>query len=334
MHNVNTINNLYNINNKYNSFQNQNNYQIRVCYKMKYPYKTVIDYLTPGIFQKLSNNDLISPLNSKKLSNRNIFFDFIWKNQLKLTLKLEEKKIEENFCYYLYKLIKINNFILPITFLHKISFYNMTCEKDTLIINEIFINSQSKNFFTNFILNMVMSNPYLINSNDIKCLFHLCEKYFYIMKKKFILFKSIVLNYSPIKIWTNINDFEKLPIILNLKNHRIFSYGIKGMQNYHCIISAENLGLLMHIRLKNIKIKEDKILAYFRKECNGHKALNHKFKVIITEISENQSLLQIEYLIPINLNGKEINLIGLWLNYILKKIKNYLLINVNNENKI
>ena len=328
------INNIYNNEQSFQSIYNQKNYKIRVCYKMNYPYKTVIEYLTPGIFQKLSNNDLISPLNSKKISNKNIFFDFVWKNQLKLTLKLEKKKIEENLCHYLYKLIKINNFILPINFLHKISFYNMTCESHTLIINEIFINSQSQNFFTNFILNIIMSNPYLINSNDIKCLFNLCEKYFYIMKKKFILYKSIMINFSPIKIWNNINDFEKLPKILNLKNHRIFSYGIKGMQNYHCIISAENLGLLMHIRLKNLKIKEDKILAYFRKECNGHKALNHKIKIIITEISENKSLLQIEYLIPANLNGYEIDLIKSWLNYVLKRIKKYLLINISNEKNI
>ena len=328
------INNIYNNEQSYKSLYNQKNYKIRVCYKMNYPYKTVIEYLTPGIFQKLCNNDLISPLNSKKISNKNIFYDFVWKNHLKLTLKLEEKKIEENLCYYLYKLIKINNFILPINFLHKISFYNMTCENYTLIINEIFINSQTQNFFTNFILNTIMSNPYLINSNDIKSLFNLCEKYFYIMKKKFILYKSIMINYSPIKIWNNINDFEKLPKILNLKNHRIFSYGIKGMQNYHCIISAENLGLLMHIRLKNLKIKDDKILAYFRKECNGHKALNHKFKIIITEICKNKSLFQIEYLVPANLNGYEIDLIKSWLNYILKKIKKYLLISVNNEQNI
>jgi hypothetical protein len=113
-----------------------------------------------------------------------------------------------------------------------------------------------------------------------------------------------------------------------------YSYGIKGMQNYHCIISAENLGLLMHIRLKNLKIKDDKILAYFRKECNGHKALNHKFKIIITEICKNKSLFQIEYLVPANLNGYEIDLIKSWLNYILKKIKKYLLISANNEQNI
>ena len=60
MHNINKI---YNNEQSFQSLHNQKNYKIRVCYKMNYPYKTVIEYLTPGIFQKLSNNDLISPLN-------------------------------------------------------------------------------------------------------------------------------------------------------------------------------------------------------------------------------------------------------------------------------
>jgi len=315
MHNVNKNKN------NFQAFQDQNKSKIRVCYKMNYPYKTVIEYLTPEIFKKFNNNDLICPINSKKFNNQNIIIEFIWKNKFKLALKLENKKKEENLCYYLFKLIKINNYILPIDFFCKISYYNITCENNTLIINEIFVYTQIQNNFTAFILNMILSNPYLINANDIKSLCNLCEQYFYIMKKKFVLFKSIVINNSPIKIWNFVTDFEKLCSTLKLKNHRIFSYGIKGMQNYHCIISAENLGLLTHFRLKNLKITEDKILAYFRKECNGRKALNNKIKIIITEISENKSLLQIEYLIPVNLNGKEMDLISLWLNYILKKIK-------------
>jgi hypothetical protein len=58
-----------------------------------------------------------------------------------------------------------------------------------------------------------------------------------------------------------------------------------------------------------------------KKNVNCKKAVNHKLKIIITEISNNISLLQLEQNIPIYCNGIVVNTLKNFTKYFLEKCK-------------
>ena len=58
-----------------------------------------------------------------------------------------------------------------------------------------------------------------------------------------------------------------------------------------------------------------------KKDVNKKKAVNNKLKIIITEISKNIALLQIEQNIPICCNGNIVDILTKFTKYFLDKCK-------------
>jgi len=133
---------------------------------------------------------------------------------------------------------------------------------------------------------------------------------------------SIIVKNSPINIWEIYNNqehFEKN--VLKVKNHSVETKGEKNKKGFLVLLKNLKTGMNIKVRVKNIKIYENKIMVYLRKEVNGKKALNYKTKVIITEISKNFCIVQIDTFLSAGIKGNDLYKIQNWIKYILKKSK-------------
>ena len=298
-------------------------------YKFNQPFNQVVEFCTNfDIFKKINFQELIE-LNGnsdkKKFFEKDYSMTFIWKKTVKIELITINNHQKQGIFSFSMKIDKINNFKLPINIIINTQFIENSYDNSTIMMYEIRFELFSQNSISNIILNLIINNPYIIQEKEFKMINQFLEQYIYSCKREFSIYESIIINQPFLYIWNIISNSSYLiDIILKIPHHKSISKGEKGKVGSSTLVYNLKTDYVMNFRIKNIKIYKDKIIVHFKKEYNGHKAINNKFKVIITEMSNNISLLQIEHNIPIYCSGIITEKLQNWTKYILSKCKYHL----------
>ena len=295
-------------------------------YKFNQPFNQVVEFCTNiDIYKKVNFLGLIEKIET---TNKKKFFEldcntlFLWKKKIKIefiTINNYQNQGQFRFCM---KIDKINSFKLPINVLFSINFLENIFDNSTLMIYEIGVDIPYPNNISNLTLNWIINNPLVIQKKEFIFINKLLEKYIYSCKREFSVYESILINKPVLEIWEVISNIPYLVnFILKIPLHTVKCQGEKGKVGSNFILYNLETDFIINFRIKNAKINKDKIIVYFKKEINGYKAINNKFKVIITEIGNNLSLLQIEHNIPIFCNGIIAQTLKNWTKFILYKCK-------------
>jgi hypothetical protein len=295
-------------------------------YKFNQPFNQVVEFYTNiDIFKKINFFGLIEKIdnsNKKKFFEKDYTMVFIWKKVIKIEfITIDYYQKQGQFCFSM-KINKINSFKLPFNIIITTKFFEDLFDNSTLIIYEIGIGNPYQNSIANNILSLILNSPYLIQEKEFIAINKLIEKYIKSCKKEYIIYQSILINKPPLDIWNFLTNVSYIVnIVLKIPNHYAYSKGEKGKVGSNSIIYNTKTGYNINFRIKNAKINNDKIIVYMKKNVNCKKAVNHKLKIIITEISNNISLLQLEQNIPIYCNGIVVNTLKNFTKYFLEKCK-------------
>jgi hypothetical protein len=273
-------------------------------YKFNQPFNQVVEFCTNiDIYKKVNFLGLIEKIET---TNKKKFFEldcntlFLWKKKIKIefiTINNYQNQGQFRFCM---KIDKINSFKLPINVLFSINFLENIFDNSTLMIYEIGVDIPYPNNISNLTLNWIINNPLVIQKKEFIFINKLLEKYIYSCKREFSVYESILINKPVLEIWEVISNIPYLVnFILKIPLHTVKCQGEKGKVGSNAILFNLRTGYVINFRIKNTKINKDKIIVYFKKEINGQKAINNKFKIIITEMNKNMSLFQVEHNIPI-----------------------------------
>ncbi len=298
-------------------------------YKYTQPFNQVVEFCTNmEILKKINFLGLIDRIentNKKKIFEKDYCMIFTWKNTIKIEFVTTNHIQKQGHFSFSMKLDKINSFRLPLNIFFTINFFENSFDNSTYMFFEIGIGFPPQNNLSNLAISWIINNPYLISKKDFIVINKLLEQYLYSCKKEFSIFESILIKKPVLEIWDKISNIPYLVnIILKIPHHEVKCQGEKGKVGSNFILYNLETGFIINFRIKNAKINKDKIIVYFKKEINGYKAINNKFKVIITEIGSNLSLLQIEHNIPIYCSGIITEKLQNWTKYILNKCKYHL----------
>ena len=295
-------------------------------YKFNQPFNQVVEFCTNiDIYKKVNFLGLIEKIET---TNKKKFFEldcntlFLWKKKIKIefiTINNYQNQGQFRFCM---KIDKINSFKLPINVLFSINFLENIFDNSTLMIYEIGVDIPYPNNISNLTLNWIINNPLVIQKKEFIFINKLLEKYIYSCKREFSVYESILINKPVLEIWEVISNIPYLVnFILKIPFHTVKCQGEKGKVGSNAILFNLRTGYVINFRIKNTKINKDKIIVYFKKEINGQKAINNKFKIIITEINKNISLFQVEHNIPIYCSGNVTQILKQWTKFILHRCK-------------
>ena len=295
-------------------------------YKFNQPFNQVVEYCTNiDIFKKanfLGLIDKIETTNKKKFFELDCNMLFFWKKKLKIefiTINNYQNQGQFRFCM---KIDKINSFKLPINVLFSINFIENIFDNSTLMIQEIGIGFPYPNNITNLALNWIINNPLIIQKKEFIFINKVLEKYIYSSKREFSVYESILINKPVLEIWEVVSNIPYLVnYVLKIPLHTVKCQGEKGKVGSNAILYNLQTGYVINFRIKNTKVNKEKIIVYFKKEINGQKAINNKFKIIITEMNKNMSLFQVEHNIPIYSSGIVTQILKKWTRFILNRCK-------------
>ena len=311
------------------AIQNEFLHKKSFIYKYNQPFNQVVEFCTNvDIFKKINFLGLIERI---EITNKKKFFEldcnmfFFWKKKIKIefiTINNYQNQGQFRFCM---KIDKINSFKLPINVLFSINFLENIFDNSTLMIYEIGVDIPYPNNISNLTLNWIINNPLVIQKKEFIFINKLLEKYIYSCKREFSVYESILINKPVLEIWEVISNIPYLVnFILKIPLHTVKCQGEKGKVGSNAILFNLRTGYVINFRIKNTKINKDKIIVYFKKEINGQKAINNKFKIIITEMNKNMSLFQVEHNIPIYCSGNVTQILKQWTKFILHRCKIYL----------
>ena len=295
-------------------------------YKFNQPFNQVVEFCTNiDIYKKVNFLGLIEKIET---TNKKKFFEldcntlFLWKKKIKIefiTINNYQNQGQFRFCM---KIDKINSFKLPINVLFSINFLENIFDNSTLMIQEIGIGFPYPNNITNLALNWIINNPLIIQKKEFIFINKVLEKYIYSSKREFSVYESILINKPVLEIWEVISNIPYLVnFILKIPLHTVKCQGEKGKVGSNAILYNLQTGYVINFRIKNTKVNKEKIIVYFKKEINGQKAINNKFKIIITEMNKNMSLFQVEHNIPIYSSGIVTQILKKWTRFILHRCK-------------
>ena len=295
-------------------------------YKFNQPFNQIIEFYTNiDIFKKINFFGLIEKIensNKKKFYEKDYIMVFNWKKVIKIELITIDHYQKQGEFSFSMKINKINSFKLPFYIIITTKFLKDIFDNSTLMIYEIGIGNPYQNYIANNILSLIINSPYLIQEKEFMKINDLMEKYMKFCKQEYIIYESILINKSPLEIWNFLTNVSYLVnIVLKLPNHNVYTQGERGKVGTNSIIYNTKNGYNINFRIKNAKISNDKIIVYLKKDVNKKKAVNNKLKIIITEISKNIALLQIEQNIPICCNGNIVDILTKFTKYFLDKCK-------------
>ena len=308
------------------SFQDEFLQKRSYIYKFNQPFNQVVEFCTNiDIFKKanfLGLIDKIETTNKKKFFELDCNMLFFWKKKLKIefiTIKNCQNQGQFSFCM---RINKINSFKLPINVLFSINFIENIFDNSTLMIQEIGIGFPYPNNITNLALNWIIKNPLIIQKKEFIFINKVLEKYIYSSKREFSVYESILINKPVLEIWEVVSNIPYLVnYVLKIPLHTVKCQGEKGKVGSNAILYNLQTGYVINFRIKNTKVNKEKIIVYFKKEINGQKAINNKFKIIITEMNKNMSLFQVEHNIPIYSSGIVTQILKKWTRFILNRCK-------------
>lgn len=308
------------------SFQDEFLQKRSYIYKFNQPFNQVVEFCTNiDIFKKanfLGLIDKIETTNKKKFFELDCNMLFFWKKKLKIefiTIKNCQNQGQFSFCM---RINKINSFKLPINVLFSINFIENIFDNSTLMIQEIGIGFPYPNNITNLALNWIINNPLIIQKKEFIFINKVLEKYIYSSKREFSVYESILINKPVLEIWEVVSNIPYLVnYVLKIPLHTVKCQGEKGKVGSNAILYNLQTGYVINFRIKNTKVNKEKIIVYFKKEINGQKAINNKFKIIITEMNKNMSLFQVEHNIPIYSSGIVTQILKKWTRFILNRCK-------------
>ena len=308
------------------SFQDEFLQKRSYIYKFNQPFNQVVEFCTNiDIFKKanfLGLIDKIETTNKKKFFELDCNMLFFWKKKLKIefiTIKNCQNQGQFSFCM---RINKINSFKLPINVLFSINFIENIFDNSTLMIQEIGIGIPYPNNITNLALNWIINNPLIIQKKEFIFINKVLEKYIYSSKREFSVYESILINKPVLEIWEVVSNIPYLVnYVLKIPLHTVKCQGEKGKVGSNAILYNLQTGYVINFRIKNTKVNKEKIIVYFKKEINGQKAINNKFKIIITEMNKNISLFQVEHNIPIYSSGIVTQILKKWTRFILHRCK-------------
>ncbi len=308
------------------SFQDEFLQKRSYIYKYNQPFNQVVEFCTNiDIFKKanfLGLIDKIETTNKKKFFELDCNMLFFWKKKLKIefiTIKNCQNQGQFSFCM---RINKINSFKLPINVLFSINFIENIFDNSTLMIQEIGIGFPYPNNITNLALNWIINNPLIIQKKEFIFINKVLEKYIYSSKREFSVYESILINKPVLEIWEVVSNIPYLVnYVLKIPLHTVKCQGEKGKVGSNAILYNLQTGYVINFRIKNTKVNKEKIIVYFKKEINGQKAINNKFKIIITEMNKNISLFQVEHNIPIYSSGIVTQILKKWTRFILHRCK-------------
>ena len=308
------------------SFQDEFLQKRSYIYKYNQPFNQVVEFCTNiDIFKKanfLGLIDKIETTNKKKFFELDCNMLFFWKKKLKIefiTIKNCQNQGQFSFCM---RINKINSFKLPINVLFSINFIENIFDNSTLMIQEIGIGFPYPNNITNLALNWIINNPLIIQKKEFIFINKVLEKYIYSSKREFSVYESILINKPVLEIWEVVSNIPYLVnYVLKIPLHTVKCQGEKGKVGSNAILYNLQTGYVINFRIKNTKVNKEKIIVYFKKEINGQKAINNKFKIIITEMNKNMSLFQVEHNIPIYSSGIVTQILKKWTRFILHRCK-------------
>ena len=308
------------------SFQDEFLQKRSYIYKYNQPFNQVVEFCTNiDIFKKanfLGLIDKIETTNKKKFFELDCNMLFFWKKKIKIefiTIKNYQNQSQFSFCM---RINKINSFKLPINLLLSVNFVENIFDNSTLMIQEIGIGFPFPNNITNLALNWIINNPLIIQKKDFIFINKVLEKYIYSCKREFSVYESILINKPVLEIWEVVSNIPYLVnYILKIPLHTVKCQGEKGKVGSNAILYNLQTGYVINFRIKNTKVNKEKIIVYFKKEINGQKAINNKFKIIITEMNKNMSLFQVEHNIPIYSSGIVTQILKKWTRFILHRCK-------------
>ena len=308
------------------SFQDEFLQKRSYIYKFNQPFNQVVEFCTNiDIFKKANFLGLIEKIettNKKKFFELDCNMLFFWKKKLKIefiTIKNCQNQGQFSFCM---RINKINSFKLPINVLFSINFIENIFDNSTLMIQEIGIGFPYPNNITNLALNWIINNPLIIQKKEFIFINKVLEKYIYSSKREFSVYESILINKPVLEIWEVVSNIPYLVnYVLKIPLHTVKCQGEKGKVGSNAILYNLQTGYVINFRIKNTKVNKEKIIVYFKKEINGQKAINNKFKIIITEMNKNMSLFQVEHNIPIYSSGIVTQILKKWTRFILHRCK-------------
>ena len=308
------------------SFQDEFLQKRSYIYKYNQPFNQVVEFCTNiDIFKKANFLGLIEKIettNKKKFFELDCNMLFFWKKKLKIefiTIKNCQNQGQFSFCM---RINKINSFKLPINVLFSINFIENIFDNSTLMIQEIGIGFPYPNNITNLALNWIINNPLIIQKKEFIFINKVLEKYIYSSKREFSVYESILINKPVLEIWEVVSNIPYLVnYVLKIPLHTVKCQGEKGKVGSNAILYNLQTGYVINFRIKNTKVNKEKIIVYFKKEINGQKAINNKFKIIITEMNKNMSLFQVEHNIPIYSSGIVTQILKKWTRFILHRCK-------------
>ncbi len=308
------------------AIQNEFLHKKSFIYKYNQPFNQVVEFCTNvDIFKKINFLGLIERI---EITNKKKFFEldcnmfFFWKKKIKIEFITINNYQNQGQFSFLMKINKINSFKLPLNLLFSINFVENILDNSTLMIHEIGIGFPYPTNITSLAINWIINNPLIIQKKDFIFINKLLEKYIYTCKREFSVYESILIKKPVLEIWDIISNIPYLVnSILKIPLHSVKCQGEKGKVGSNAILYNLQTGYIINFRIKNTKVNKDKIIVYFKKEINGQKAINNKFKIIITEMNKNISLFQVEHNIPIYCSGIVTEVLKKWTRFILHRCK-------------